>query len=262
MASKVFTVQGLSFGFAGAPLLFDGLDLSLNEGVVTTIIGANGCGKSTLLNLLTKNLRPSKGTIHLRNGALADLRAEDLAKLVAVVHQGNTAPFDMTVGRLVSMGRFPHRSGIGRLGRAGSEEDEAAVRSALEATGLSGFEQRTLSSLSGGQKQRAWVAMALAQGTKVLLLDEPTTFLDVRYQLELLRLVRLLNKERGLTVVMVLHDINQAIHYSDEVVALAHGGVAAQGDPAQIVDEELLEQVYGVGLEVVSVNGKPFVLNV
>ena len=136
------------------------------------------------------------------------------------------------------------------------------VKWALETTGLAEFARQSVSSLSGGQAQRVWIAMALAQGSKVLLLDEPTTYLDVRYQLDILRLVRRLNEEFGMTIVMVLHDINQALHYSDEVVALAYGRIVAQGAPERIVTSELLEQVYGISLRVVDVDGKPFVLEV
>ena len=166
---------------------------------------------------------------------------------------------DHAVKKLVEYGRFPYRA-LGR--RADAAEDERMVRWALETTGLSEFACQPVSSLSGGQAQRVWIAMALAQGSKVLLLDEPTTYLDVRYQLDILRLVRRLNEEFGMTIVMVLHDINQALHYSDEVVALADGRIVAQGAPERIVTSELLEQVYGISLRVVDVDGKPFVLEV
>lgn len=258
MANNVFTISGLSFSY-DQNRIFEGLDLELREGVVTTLIGANGSGKSTLFNLMTKNLKPSAGSVFLRGGDVGLLRLRDFAKLVAIVHQRNTAPADLSVEKLVGYGRFPYRA-LGR--RADVEEDERMVQWALETTGLAQFAKQSVSSLSGGQAQRVWIAMALAQGSKVLLLDEPTTFLDVRYQLDILRLVRRLNEEFGMTVVMVLHDINQALHYSDEVVALAGGRIAAQGAPEDIVTPELLEQVYEVSLRVVDVDGKPFVLEV
>lgn len=258
MANNVFTIRGLSFAY-GDKRIFDGLDLDLREGVVTTLIGANGSGKSTLFNLMTKNLKAQAGNVLLRGGDVADLRLKDFAKLVAIVHQRNTVPVDLTVEKLVEYGRFPHR-GIGRATDAG--EDERMVAWALETTGLASFAKQPVSSLSGGQAQRAWIAMALAQGSQVLLLDEPTTFLDVRYQLDILHLVRQLNREYGMTVVMVLHDVNQALHYSDHLVALAEGRVVAQGDPCEVVTPALLEQVYDVALEVTMVRGRPFVLQV
>lgn len=258
MANKVFTISGLSFSYA-QKRIFEGLSLDLHEGVVTTLIGANGSGKTTLFNLMTKNLKPQAGSVFLRGGDVSMLRLRDIAKLVAIVHQRNTAPADLSVEKLVSYGRFPYRV-MGCCSNA--DEDERMVRWALETTGLLDVAKQSVSSLSGGQAQRVWIAMALAQGTKVLLLDEPTTYLDVRYQLDILRLVRCLNEEFGMTVVMVLHDINQALSYSDEVVALVEGRVAAQGDPRDVVTPALIEKVFGVALEVVDVGGRPFVLAV
>ena len=262
MANSVFTVENLSFAYDDEHRIFDNLDISIKEGAITTFIGANGCGKSTLLNLITKNLVPSAGRICLRGADVADLRLLDYAKLVAMVHQNNTAPFDMTVEKLVRLGRFPYHHTRSASRAALREEDERAVAWALEVTGLTGLEKRTVASLSGGQRQRAWIAMALAQGTDVLILDEPTTYLDVRYQLDILNLVRRLNRELGMTIVMVLHEVNQALYYSDEIVALAEGAVVAQGEPQRIVNTELLQRVYGVSLSVISVNGKPFIMNV
>lgn len=258
MASNVFTLDGVSFAYGGKRI-FEGLDLTLREGVITTLIGANGSGKSTLFNLMTKNLKPQAGRVFLRGGDVSAIRLRDFAKLVAIVHQRNSAPADVTVEKLVGYGRFPHR---GMARSASTEEDERMVAWALETCGLAELAKLPASSLSGGQSQRVWIATALAQGTDVLLLDEPTTYLDVRYQLDILRLVRKLNEEFGMTVVMVLHDINQALHYSHEVVALAQGRVVAQGEPQSIVSSELLREVYGVALEVDQVKGAPFVLAV
>ena len=264
MANSVFTVEGLSFAYPARGgerprAIFDGLDLTLREGVVTTLIGANGSGKSTLFNLLTKNLRPDAGSIRLRGGDVGALRLRDFARLVAIVHQRNGAPADLPVRKLVEYGRFPHH---GAARAALTDEDDRMVDWALETCGVSELAEAPVASLSGGQAQRVWIACALAQGTRVLLLDEPTTYLDIRYQLEVLRLVRRLNEEFGMTVVMVLHDVNQAIRYSDEVVALAGGRVVAQGSPAEVVAPGLLREVYGVDLRVVDVDGAPFVLAV
>ena len=264
-AGNVFTVRGLGFAYGGRAAgkgggrgtrIFDGLDLDIREGVVTTLIGANGSGKSTLFNLLTKNLKPQAGGIFLRSGDVSALRLKDFAKLVAIVHQRNSAPGDLSVEKLVGYGRYPFQ-GLGQ--KRDADEDEHMVAWALETTELA---DAPVASLSGGQAQRAWIAMALAQGSKVLLLDEPTTYLDVRYQLDILRLVRRLNAEFGITVVMVLHDINQALCYSDEVVALADGRIVAQGAPREVVTPDVIKRVYGIDLDVVEVEGKPFVLAV
>ena len=271
-AGNMFTVRGLGFAYGGRAAckggaaaggrgtrIFDGLDLDIHEGVVTTLIGANGSGKSTLFNLLTKNLKPQAGSIFLRAGNVSALRLKDFAKLVAIVHQRNSAPGDLSVEKLVGYGRYPFQ-GLGQ--KRDADEDERMVAWALKTTGLSELADAPVASLSGGQAQRAWIAMALAQGSKVLLLDEPTTYLDVRYQLDILRLVRRLNAEFGITVVMVLHDINQALCYSDEVVALADGRIVAQGAPREVVTPDVIKRVYGIDLDVVEVGGKPFVLAV
>ena len=259
MASNVFTVEDLSFAYNENTRIFENLNLTLTEGVVTTLIGANGSGKSTLFNLMTKNLKPNSGRIFLRGGEVSMIRLRDFARLVAIVHQTNTAPADLSVERLVEYGRFPHR----QFGTSsGTDEDDLMVAWALETCGLTEYKDKPAASLSGGQRQRAWIAMALAQGTDVLLLDEPTTYLDVRYQLDILRLVRRLNREFGLTVVMVLHDINQSLYYSDEIVALSNGTVLDQGKPESVITESLVSEVYKVDLDVTSINGKPFVLAV
>lgn len=257
---NVFTVRGLSFAYDhGRVPIFDGLDVTVPEGRITTLIGANGSGKSTLFNLLTKNLKPTGGTVHLRGGDVSALRLRDFARLVAIVHQRNSAPGDLTVEKLVGYGRFPYH-GMGSA--ANTEEDERMVAWALEVTGLTEYAKRPVSALSGGQAQRVWIAMALAQGSDVLLLDEPTTYLDIRYQLDILHLVKRLNSEFGMTVVMVLHDVNQALRYSDNLVALAGGRIVAQGAPDDIITSDLLEKVYGVRLPVATIEGKPFVLAV
>lgn len=259
-AAPVFTVSGLRFAYDhGRVPIFDGLDLTIPEGQITTLIGANGSGKSTLFNLLTKNLKPTGGSIHLRGGDVSALRLRDFARLVAIVHQKNSAPGDLAMEKLVGYGRFPYH-GVGSA--ASTEEDERMVAWALEVTGLTEYARRPVSALSGGQAQRVWIAMALAQGSDVLLLDEPTTYLDIRYQLDILHLVKRLNSEFGMTVIMVLHDVNQALRYSDNLVALAGGRIVAQGAPDSIITPILLEQVYGVRLGVTTIEGKPFVLAV
>lgn len=258
MVSDIFTVNNLSFAY-GKHQVLQGLDVSLREGKITTLIGANGCGKSTLFNLMTKNLKPDQGEIQFRGLDIAHLRLKDFAKEVAIVHQYNTAPPDLTVEKLVGYGRTPYHT----LGLSGDpQQDEEKIRWALEITHTDKHKDKPVVELSGGQKQRVWIAMALAQDTKVLFLDEPTTYLDVRYQLQILKLIQKLNREYGITIVMVLHDINQSLYYSDEIVAMKGGKIIAQGVPEGILTGELVKEVYDVDLTIQSVDGKPFVIPV
>lgn len=258
MVSDIFTVKNLSFAY-GKHQVLQGLDVSLREGKITTLIGANGCGKSTLFNLMTKNLKPDQGEIQFRGQDVAHLRLRDFAKEVAIVHQYNTAPPDLTVEKLVGYGRTPYHT----LGLSGDpQQDEEKIRWALEITHTVKHKDKPVAELSGGQKQRVWIAMALAQDTKVLFLDEPTTYLDVRYQLQILKLIQKLNREYGITIVMVLHDINQSLYYSDEIVAMKGGKIIAQGVPEGILTGGLVKEVYDVDLTIQSVDGKPFVIPV
>lgn len=220
---NVFDIKGLTFSY-GSEQVIKGLALSLKEGKVTTLIGANGCGKSTLFNLITKNLKPQGGSIMLGGREVSQIKLKDFAKQVAIVHQYNTAPADISVEKLVAFGRTPYH-GFGSI--ANSEEDEQKIKRALEITNTEKLKDKAVAQLSGGQKQRVWIAMALAQDTKILFLDEPTTYLDIRYQLQISKLVRRLNEEYGMTVVMVLHDINQSLYYSDEIVAMKDGRITA-----------------------------------
>lgn len=255
---NVFDIKGLTFSY-GTNEVIKGLDLSIKQGKVTTLIGANGCGKSTLFNLITKNLRPNSGEIRLEGKDISQVKLKDFARQVAIVHQYNTAPADISVEKLVAFGRTPYH-GFGSL--SNSEEDEEKIKRALEITNTEKLKNKAVAQLSGGQKQRVWIAMALAQDTKILFLDEPTTYLDIRYQLQILKLVRKLNEEYGMTVIMVLHDINQSLYYSDEIVAMKDGRITAQGKPEEIITSELIKNVYDVELGISAVNGKPFVLPV
>ena len=201
---------------------------------------------------------PAKGKVLLGGKNIARLRLNEFARKVAIVHQYNTAADDITVERLVSFGRTPH---LGMMGIRG-EEDERYVNWAMEVTNVSQFRERELSRLSGGQRQRVWIAMALAQGTEILFLDEPTTYLDIRYQIEILELVRKLNREFGMTIVMVLHDINQSIYFSDKIIGLAGGKVIVEGEPEEVITEESIHELYGIDLKVARVDGRKFVLTV
>ncbi len=258
MADNIFTVKDLSFAYAKQPVLQE-LNVQFREGKITTLIGANGCGKSTLFHLMTKNLKPNAGKILLEGEDIQSIRPRDFARQVSIVHQYNTAPADLSVEKLVSYGRTPyHTMGIS----SNPKEDEEKIRWALEITHTQKHKDKPVMELSGGQKQRVWIAMALAQGTKTLFLDEPTTYLDIRYQLQILQLIRTLNREYGITIIMVLHDINQSLYYSDEIVAMKGGKMIAQGQPEQIVTPDLIREVYGVDLKIRKVEEKPFVIPV
>lgn len=242
-----FTLKNISFSY-GEKRVLKNLSLTIPKGKIVTLMGSNGCGKSTLFQLLTGNLKPAEGRICLEQIPLEQIGRKSFARKVAIVHQNNTAPGDLTAEQLTAYGRIPYT----RLGRSVSkEEDVRMIERAMKITGTWSLRKRQLQALSGGQRQRVWIAMAIAQGTKILLLDEPTTYLDVRCQLQILRLVRMLNRRYGITVLMVLHDINQALYYSDEIVALsAEGTLIARGDPQKVISPEMLKRVYGIELPI------------
>ncbi|WP_024804714.1 ABC transporter ATP-binding protein [Nocardia sp. BMG51109] len=247
----------LSLGYGGRAVI-DGLSLDIETGVVTTVIGPNGCGKSTLLRALGRLLRPRAGRVLLDGKAIATLKSRDVARIVGMLPQSPVAPEGLTVADLVARGRHPHQSWL----RQWSADDETEVAEALAQTGIADLADRTLDELSGGQRQRAWISMALAQGTDILLLDEPTTFLDLAHSLEVLDLVDRLHHDLGRTVVMVLHDLNLAIRYSDRLVVMSNGRIVAQGAPADIIDAELLLEVFGLSATVLDdpVSGRPMIV--
>lgn len=256
MADNVFKINNLSFAYDKHEVIKN-LNLELHKGKITTLIGANGCGKSTLFNLMTKNLVPDSGEILLNGQNVANMKLKDFAKKAAIVHQYNTAPVDITVKDLVAFGRTPyHTMGLSK----DAVEDEEKVQKAMEITNILKYKDKPVSELSGGQKQRVWIAMALAQDTNILFLDEPTTYLDIRYQLQILKLVRQLNTDYGITIIMVLHDINQSLYYSDEIVAMKSGKIIAQGMSESVITSDLIKQVYDVELEIKQIGGKPFVI--
>lgn len=215
---------------------------TIEKGKITTILGPNGCGKSTLLSVLAKFNVPSSGDITLNGKALHQYTPKELAKTLSVVQQSSVAPEEMTVEKLVYYGRLPYQ----KMFTTATEEDDDKVLWALEKTGLLEKKDALLSSLSGGQQQRAWIALALAQNTPYLFLDEPTANLDIFYQYEILELVKTLCEEEGLTIVMVLHDINQTIQYSDRVIIMKAGEMVANGKPEEVITSALLADVYGV----------------
>ena len=250
-------VRNLSFSYGKNKVLRD-VSFKIEGGTITTIMGANGCGKSTLFSLMTKNLYPRKGNIFLSGKNIQNLSLKEFARKVSIVHQYNTSSDDITVERLVSFGRTPHM----KMMQARTQEDEELIQWAMEVTNVEKYKSREVSRLSGGQRQRVWIAMALAQNTKILFLDEPTTYLDIRYQIEILELIQKLNEEYGITIIMVLHDINQAIHFSQEVIGLKDGMVSFQGNPQEVINREGICDLYGIDLDVREIEGKKFVLTV
>ncbi len=241
-------------------VVIDGLSLAVPSGKVTVIVGANACGKSTLLRGLARLLRPKGGAVHLDGESIFRLPTREVATRLGILPQSPIAPEGLTVADLVARGRYPHQ----RWFHQWSAEDEAAVAGALEATATAELATRPVDELSGGQRQRAWIAMALAQGTPIMLLDEPTTFLDLAHQMEVLDLLGELNATEGRTVVLVLHDLNQACRYAHHLVAMADGAVVAEGPPAEVVTKELVAKVFAVDCRVVSdpVAGTPLVIPV
>lgn len=216
----------------------------IDHGKITTIIGPNGCGKSTLLGVLAKQYTPQEGSILLEGKALHTFGGKEFARKLAVVHQHNSAPSDMTVERLTSYGRLPYKA----MFKSDPKKDSEAVEWALAKTNLLKKRKNSIMALSGGERQRVWIAMALAQQTPILFLDEPTTYLDIYYQYEILDLIKHLNKEEGLTIVMVLHDINQAIRYSDTIIAMKAGEVVIKGAPEEVITADLMKEVYHIDM--------------
>ncbi len=236
----------------------EGLDLDVPDGAVTVVVGPNACGKSTLLRALGRLLRPRRGAVLLDGTDLARIPTRKIAQSLGLLPQTPVAPEAITVADLVARGRQPHQ----RWWQQWSGQDERAVAEAMARTDVAALADRPVDELSGGQRQRVWIAMALAQETDLLLLDEPTTYLDIAHQVEVLDLVRQLNHDRGRTVVAVLHDLNQAARYADHLVAMKAGRVVAQGRPAEVVTADLVQEVFGLASVVVPdpVTGSPLVV--
>ena len=222
------------------------LTVPIPDGSFTVIVGPNACGKSTLLRALSNLLTPRAGTVVLEGTSISSYRSKEVARRLGLLPQGAVTPEGISVADLVARGRYPHQ----KLLRQWTPEDEEQVAAAMEATGVTDLANRAVDELSGGQRQRVWMAMALAQQTGILLLDEPTTYLDIAYQIELLDLCADLN-EQGRTLVAVLHDLNQACRYATHLIAMKAGAVVAAGDPGSIITAELVEAVYGLRCEVI-----------
>jgi len=231
--------QQVTIGY-GEHVIVSDLDVEIPDGKVTSIIGPNGCGKSTLLKALSRLLSVKNGKILLDGKNIHTQSTKEIAKKIAILPQSPDVADGLTAGELVSYGRFPHQKGFGRL----STEDKEEIDWALKVTGTYDFKHRAINDLSGGQRQRVWIAMALAQKTDIIFLDEPTTYLDISHQLEILELVQELNREHGTTIVMVLHDINQAIRFSDHLIAMKGGDIVSSGET-----QEVLKKVFNIDAE-------------
>ncbi|WP_049900112.1 ABC transporter ATP-binding protein [Halococcus agarilyticus] len=244
-----FAGEELVIGYpSGEEPVIDGASLHVTPGEVTALVGPNGSGKSTLLKGLADQLAPDAGTVRLDGRAIDGLDAKELARELGLLSQENVSPEGITVGKLVEHGRYPHRGFFDSL----TEEDRRAIDRAVSLAGVEHLREREVGSLSGGQKQLVWIAMVLAQETGVLLLDEPTTFLDLHHQLEVMEIVETLRDESDITVVLVLHDIDQAARYADHMVALKEGAIYARGSPEEVVTEELLAEVFEIDARVES----------
>ena len=254
---RTLTAESVTLGY-GDRTIVDSLDLALPPGRVTAIVGANACGKSTLLKAMARLLTPSAGQVLLDGKSIHRLPTKQVARVLGLLPQSPIAPDGIAVSDLVSRGRHPHQGALSRW----TSTDDAAVARALEATGVTHLADRPVDELSGGQRQRVWIAMALAQETDVLLLDEPTTFLDISHQIDVLDLLTDLNRDRGTTVAMVLHDLNLAARYADHLVAMAQGEVIAAGDPSDVLTEETVRRVFGLDSRVVPdpLTGRPMVV--
>ena len=250
-------VENLTLGYADRTVI-EALDLVVPSGRITAIVGANACGKSTLLRSMSRLLAPRTGHVLLDGREVHRTPAKELARTLGLLPQSPIAPEGITVADLVGRGRHPHQRILSRW----SKQDDAAVAAALDATHTADLADRAVDELSGGQRQRVWIAMALAQQTDVLLLDEPTTFLDVSHQVEVLDLLTDLNHTRGTTIVMVLHDLNLAARYADQLIALADGKVHAAGEPAEVLTEDCVRAVFGLESQVITdpTSGKPLML--
>jgi iron complex transport system ATP-binding protein len=230
----------------GNTIIIDELNLTIPKGEITVFIGGNGCGKSTLLRALARILKPAGGAVLLEGKEIAKLPTKEVAKKLAILPQSPTAPEGLTVLQLVKQGRYPHQTWL----KQWSEEDEKAVQRALEATGMTELAERPVDSLSGGQRQRAWIAMTLAQDTDIILLDEPTTYLDMAHQIEILDLLFELNEREKRTIVMVLHDLNLACRYAHHIVAIRNQKIYAQGKPEEIISYQLVKDVFQMDCQV------------
>lgn len=239
--------KDLNISYGNLDIVKD-LNLSIPKGKITTIIGSNGCGKSTILKTIARILQPKSGSIYINGKDINTQKTKDIAKVMAVLPQSPQAPSGLTVEELIAYGRFPHQKGFGKL----KKEDNDIINWALEVTGISEFRDRSIEALSGGQRQRAWIAMALAQETDILVLDEPTTYLDLAHQLEVLKLLEDLNKKQGTTIVMVIHELNNAARFADHMIGVKKGQIICQGSAYDVMTKENLKELFNIDAEIVN----------
>ncbi|MFI3238586.1 MAG: ABC transporter ATP-binding protein [Lachnospiraceae bacterium] len=244
---NIITINNVKVGYENNIIIED-LSLKIKKGAITTIIGENGCGKSTLLKTIGRILKPKHGEVFVEELNVHKTNTKKIAKIIGMLPQTPKAPSGLSVGEIVEYGRYPHKKRNDRM----TKQDHEIINWALEQTDLIEFKDRNINALSGGQRQRVWIAMVLAQQTDVILLDEPTTYLDMAYQLEVLQLVQTLNKEKGITVIMVLHDINQASRFSDELVMLKKGSIINQGSPQEVMNKENLREVFKIEANIIN----------
>lgn len=249
--------EGITAGY-GKRNILQGMDIAVPENKISVILGANACGKSTLLKVISRLLRPEGGSVRLDGKKLSSIPSRHLARALGLLPQSPVVPEGITVVDLVSRGRFPHQSLWGGM----KKQDYKAVEEALEIMGIEELSSCPVDELSGGQRQRVWIAMALAQETDILLLDEPTTYLDITHQVEILDLLTDLNRKRGTTIVMILHDINLSARYADYIFAVKDGQLIAQGSPKEVITQEMIHQVYGLECKVMEdpIFGAPMIV--
>ncbi|MBU3089808.1 ABC transporter ATP-binding protein [Clostridium gasigenes] len=249
---EAISIKNLSVCYENNIIIED-MDLSIPKGKISIIIGANGCGKSTLLKTISRINKPKKGDIFINNKNIKKVKEKDIAKKIAFLPQGPVCPSGLTVRELVAFGRFPHQKIIGGF----NSHDKEVIEGVIEATGLSEFADKEVENLSGGQRQRAWIALVLAQETEIIMIDEPTTYLDMSYQLEVLEILKNLNKEKKITIVIVLHELNNACRFADNIICLKKGKIICEGKPIDVINKENLKKIYGIDARLKkSKNGK------
>ncbi|RNB90265.1 ABC transporter ATP-binding protein [Brevibacillus fluminis] len=246
MSDQQLYTEGLHIAYSERTIV-ENLNLSIPAHKITALVGSNGSGKSTILKTMARIMKPKGGTVFLDGKSIHSQSTKEVAKQLAILPQNPTAPEGLRVSELISYGRFPHQKGFGSL----TAEDKKIVQWAVEVTGLSQFYDHPVDQLSGGQRQRAWIAMALAQETDMLFLDEPTTFLDMAHQLEVLQLLQQLNQEQQRTIVMVVHDLNHATRYAQHMVAIKKGTVVAEGSPAVVMTQHVLREVFNIEADII-----------
>ncbi|KAA0941020.1 ABC transporter ATP-binding protein [Sporosarcina sp. ANT_H38] len=253
----IFQAEQVVSGYDNKTIVH-GVNLLIPSNKISVIIGANGCGKSTLLKTLARLIKPTSGEITLDGKPLSKIPPKQLARILGLLPQSPIVPEGISVSDLVGRGRYPHQS----MFSGWTKKDYEAVAEAMDIMNITEFANRNIDELSGGQRQRVWIAMALAQQTDILFLDEPTTFLDITYQVEILDLLTDLNRKRGTTIVMVLHDINLAARYADHIFALRQGKLIAEGNPSKVITSELIKDVFGLRCSVIKdpISGSPYVI--